>query len=63
MEVVLVLDVDGQTALVRLPDASEEPWSLASLPRGVQPGDRVGVTVEGGDLEMVLLPRLGGLRA
>lgn len=63
MEVVLVLDVDGQTALVRLPDTSEEPWSLASLPRGVQPGDRVGVTVDVGDLEVVLLPRLGGLRA
>lgn len=63
MEVVLVLDVDGQTALVRLPDTSEEPWSLASLPRGVQTGDRVGVMVAGGGLEMVLLPRLSGLRA
>lgn len=63
MEVILVLGVTGETALVRLPDTGEEPWPLASLPQGVQPGDRVGVTVEGGTQEVTLLPRLDGLIA
>lgn len=30
MEVVLMPGVDGQTALVRLPDSNEESWPLAS---------------------------------
>ncbi|WP_268239674.1 hypothetical protein [Deinococcus radiotolerans] len=34
-EMDVVLDVDGQMALMRPPDSSEAPWSLASLPCGV----------------------------
>jgi hypothetical protein len=30
---------------------------------GVRPGDRVGITVTDGDMDMVLLERLDGLRA
>lgn len=63
MEVVTVLDVQDNAAQVELPDTSVEVWSLASLPRGVQPGDRVGMTVMDGDLDVVLLERQGGLRA
>jgi hypothetical protein len=63
MEIIVVLGVTGQTARVRLPDTSEEQWPLTSLPQGVQPGDRVGITGEGGTQECHLLPRLGGLMA
>lgn len=63
MELIVVLDVQGGVATVRLPDTSVETWSVASLPGGVLPGDRVGVTVQGGDLDLVLLPRLAGLQA
>lgn len=63
MEVIVVLGVTGQTARVRLPDTSEEQWLITSLLQGVQPGDRVGITGEGGTQEGHLLPRLGGLMA
>lgn len=48
LEVIIVLDIRG---------------NVASLPADVQPGDRVGVQVEGGDFEMTLLPRHAGLQA
>lgn len=60
---VVVLDIQGNVAMVQLPDTSVEEWDMASLPGGVSPGDRLGVTVTGGDLDMVLLPRPRGLRA
>lgn len=63
MEVITVLEVRAGVATVQLPDTSVEEWSVASLPGGVMPGDRVGVTVDGGDLDVVLLHQLGGLRA
>lgn len=63
MEVITVLEIRQGVATVQLPDTSLEAWSVASLPGGVQSGDRVGVTVNGGDLDLVLLPRLAGLRA
>lgn len=63
MEVITVVDIQDRAATVRLPDTSEETWSVASLPPGVLPGDRVGVLAAGGDLEMVLLPRPAGIRA
>lgn len=63
MEIVVVLELAGGLASVRLPDDSIETWALASLPRDVQVGDRVGVTVTAGDLEMVILPRLAGFQA
>lgn len=63
MEVVTVLDIQDNAAQVQLPDTSVEVWSLASLPRGVQPGHRVGITVTDGDFDVVLLERQGGLQA
>lgn len=63
LEVIIVLDIRGNVATVQLPDTSEEAWSLASLPADVQPGDRIGVQVDGGDFEMTLLPRHAGLQA
>lgn len=63
MEVITVLEVQGSRATVQLPDTSVEEWSVASLPGEVLPGDRLGITVDGGDLDLVLLPRLAGLRA
>lgn len=63
LEVITVMDIRGNVATVQLPDTSEEEWNLASLPAEVQPGDRVGIRVEGGDLEMTLLPRHAGLQA
>ena len=63
MEVIVVLDIRAGVATVRLPDTSQKEWSVASLPFGVLPGDRVGVVVEDGDMEMVILPGLAGLRA
>lgn len=59
----MVLDVQGGVATVRLPDTSVETWSMASLPGGVLPVDRVGVTMQGSNLDLVLLPRLAGLQA
>lgn len=63
LEVITVMDIRGNVATVQLPDTSEEQWSLASLPAEVQPGDRVGIRVEGGDFEMTLLLRHAGLQA
>lgn len=62
-EILVILDVADGAAQVQLPDTSVEVWALTSLPRGVQSGDRVGVTVTGGDVEVELLARVGGLRA
>ena len=63
MEIVTVLSVEDHAAEVELPDTSVEVWQLASLPPEVQPGDQVGITVTAGDMEMVILGRLGGLQA
>lgn len=49
---VTVDHLDGHHALVELPDGSTVPWPLASLPRGVQDGDVVRLTVIGGDLDL-----------
>ena len=61
-EHIYILGINEDAALVRLPDTSEEVWSLASLPEGVRQGDRVAVRVEGGDLECWIAPE-PGLRA
>lgn len=44
--------LEGTQARVELPDGSTEVWSLASLPKGVQEGEIVRLTVTGGDLDM-----------
>lgn len=44
--------LEGTQARVELPDGSREVWSLASLPKGIQEGDVVRLTVTGGDLDM-----------
>lgn len=62
-EHIRVLDIEDGDALVRLPDTSEEIWSLASLPPGVQPGDTVAVRVVNGDMECWILPRSRGMQA
>ena len=58
-EHIRVLDIEDGDALVRLPDTSEEIWSLASLP----PGDTVAVRVVNGDMECWVLPRSRGMQA
>ncbi|SMB85351.1 hypothetical protein [Deinococcus hopiensis] len=62
-EVVTVLDVQGGSVRVLLPDTGEEDLPLSSLPWEVLAGDRVGVRVCEGDAEVVLLPHLGGMQA
>ena len=62
-EHIRVLDIEDGDALVRLQDTSEEYWSLASLPPGVQPGDTVAVRVVDGDMECWVLPRSRGMQA
>lgn len=62
-EHITVLDIEDGDALVRLPDTSEEIWSLASLPPGVQQGDTVAVRVVDGDMECWIEPQRGGMRA
>ncbi|WP_240319514.1 hypothetical protein [Deinococcus wulumuqiensis] len=62
-EHITVLDIEDGGALVRLLDTSEEIWSLASLPPGVQPGDTVAVRVVDGDMECWILPRSRGMQA
>ena len=62
-EHIIVLDIEDGDALVRLPDTSEEIWSLASLPSGVQAGDTVAVRVVDGDLECWIEPKQGGMQA
>lgn len=57
MEIIEVRAIQGERATVILPDTSEEDWSLASLPPEVQPSDLVGITVDGGQFEVELLPR------
>lgn len=62
MEIVDVLQVDGEYAEVQLPDTSVEWWPLAELPEEVLPGDLLVVDVDMGT-GIHLLPRPGGLRA
>lgn len=62
-EHIMVLDIEDGEAVVRLPDTSEELWSLASLPPGVRPGDTVAVRVIEGDMECWILPRPAGIQA
>jgi len=57
------LEVQEDVATVQMPDTSVEEWSLASLPVEVMSGDCTRVTVDGGDLAVVLLSWLAGLRA
>lgn len=63
IEVIVVKAISTGRATVMLPDASEEDWSLASLPAEVQPGDRVGILVEGGQFEIFLLNQWPALQA
>lgn len=62
-EQITVLSLEAGRALVRLPDGSEENWSVASLPPEVQPGDVVAVQVINGDMECWIVPRSVGLKA
>lgn len=63
IEVVVVKSITTDRATVMLPDTSEEDWSLASLPAEVQPGDQVGILVEGGQFEIFLLNQWPALQA
>ncbi|GGS07146.1 hypothetical protein [Deinococcus sedimenti] len=63
LEVVVVEEIKGDLASVRLPDTSLDVWPLADLPEGVVLGDHVGVTVTDGARHTVLLPRPAGVRA
>lgn len=62
-QVIIIKTLDGPVATLILPDATEEEWSLASLPEGVQEGDRVGLLVDGGQWEMKIMPPPAGLKA
>lgn len=49
---VTVDGLEGTQAHVELPDGTTEVWPMASLPKGIQEGDVVRLTVTGGDLDM-----------
>ncbi|WP_456832703.1 hypothetical protein [Deinococcus sp. UYEF24] len=49
---LVVLEVEGREAKVRLLTGTEEWMPLASLPRGVQVGDLVRVTEHDGDVQL-----------
>lgn len=62
-QIITIKTLDGPFATVILPDSTEEEWSLASLPLGVQAGDRVGLLVDGGQWEMKIMLPSSGLKA
>ncbi|WP_022800973.1 DUF3006 domain-containing protein [Deinococcus ficus] len=49
---VVVDSIEGQWARVELPDGTTEDWALSTLPKGVQEGDVIQMTVVDGDLEL-----------
>lgn len=63
MQVLVVKVIDQGWATVMLADGFEEQWSTASLPEGTEAGDHVGIVVEAGQFDMMILPRRTGFTA
>lgn len=53
-EYVTVDGIEGKYARVELPDGTTTDWLLSTLPEGVQEGDVLAVSGEGGDFDLAV---------